>query len=133
MAALLTARIGREVPARAVRDEWRIAASGRGTDARRRPTQGLPDPQRVGKVLLYPRDHVDKWLESHPSGSSSPLEQLTEQLRNAREGEPGRRLELVRQAKVGGMSWATITKALNDVDGRSITRQAVAKAYGPHV
>lgn len=133
VAELLTAKLGRDISPRAVRDEWRIAASGRSTDARGRPTHGLPTPHRAGGVLLYPKDHVDQWLTAHPDETRSPLQRLTEQLRDALAEGSGRRLTLVRDAKRGGMSWATITAALNAVDGRNVSRQAVAKRYGPHI
>lgn len=133
VAELLSERIGRRITPRAVRDEWRNSAAGRGTDARSRPTFGLPEPHREGKALLYPRAAVHAWLKQHPGDSSSQLERLVEQLVQDKATGGGNRLSIVRDAKALDYSWAFITNAINQADGKDVSRQAVAKRYSPHL
>lgn len=94
---------------------------------------GLPNPVRESGVLLYPQLQVDAWLKTHPAGGPSPLEQLIKKLLDDRAAGGGNRLSIVRDAKASDFSWATVTDALNAVDDRAVSRQAVAKRYGPHL
>lgn len=102
-------------------------------DARSRPTYGLPEPRRDGKALLYARAEVDAWLNRHPGDSSSQLERLVAELIEDKVSGGAARLAIVREAKSLDYSWAFIANAINQVDGKDVTRQAIAKRYGPHL
>lgn len=99
-------------------------------NARVRITAGLPAPINPGgRPLRYPAGLVEAWLDQHPRvHQHTALHQLGVALRSSDAGSA--RKEAVRSARAAGLSWAQVAATVADIDGRPITRQAVAKRFG---
>lgn len=110
--------------------------AGQRPNARVRLMAGLPAPVNGGEsVLEFDRDAVESWLAQHPRlQRASQLEALYEGLVASLDATPRQgdqlRAEAVHRARSVGLSWAQIADQISVVDGRDVTRQAVAKRYG---
>jgi len=98
---------------------------------------GLPAPLNPGESALeFDTAAVEEWLAAHPRlQRASQLEALYEGLVASLDATPRQgdqlRADAVHQARSVGLSWAQIADQIGVVDGREVTRQAVAKRYGP--
>lgn len=106
-------------------------------NARVRLMAGLPAPLNPGESALeFDSAAVEEWLAGHPRlQRASQLEALYEGLVASLDATPRQgdqlRADAVHQARSVGLSWAQIADQIGIVDGREVTRQAVAKRYGP--
>lgn len=99
-------------------------------NARVRITAGLPNPVNPGeRPLRYRARDVESWLEEHPRLTRDTARQALARAI----AEAGDRQALVDNARTAGLSWAEIADVFAEVDQRPITRQAVAKRYGPRL
>lgn len=103
--------------------------AGHTPNARVRPTAGIPDPiEHAGKELRWERSAVEEWLASHPR---LLLEEAKRRLRKDAAKTLGgeRRRIVVLRARDEGLSWAQVAEILSQVEGKRLTRQAVAERY----
>ena len=113
------------------------ARSANRPNARVRLMAGLPAPLNAGDgALEFDSVAVEGWLAAHPRlQRASQLEALYEGLVSSLDATPRQgeqlRADAVHQARSAGLSWAQIADQIGMVDGREVTRQAVAKRYGP--
>lgn len=111
--------------------------AGQRPNARVRLMAGLPAPTNTGEsVLEFDPAAVEAWLAAHPRlQRASQLEELYEQLVASLDATPREgdqlRADAIHRARSVGLSWAQIADQIGLVDGREVTRQAVAKRYGP--
>lgn len=105
-------------------------------NARVRLMAGLPAPLNSGDgALEFDPAAVEAWLAAHPRlQRASQLEELYEQLVASLDATPRQgdqlRADAIHRARSVGLSWAQIADQIGLVDGREVTRQAVAKRYG---
>lgn len=124
--ALVAAELGEEVDAPAIHQA--VHRSAARPNARMRATAGLPAPINPGgSPLRFDRAAIDSWLRVHPRRSRS---QLLDQLRVELAASERRRREAVGAGRAEGLSWAQLAQLISQVDGVSISRQAVARKYG---